>query len=539
MAVELYIVAAILIGGAALAKIAEQYKFPYPIFLIVAGLALGTVIEGEDLLAGLGIDFIAQLTLTTVLFYAGLTMNLKELRLSVKSIALLATIGVLLTSLIAGVTIALFSATIGIGAALLIGAILSPTDPAALFSVLESGGVRVKRKLVSILEGEAVFNDATAIILVSTVFLAQVVPDLQNEWYIIAFQFTLSMGLGLAIGLGVAFIMGTILLSPVGDTNVSVLTATTPILAYGIGEIFAGAGVHPGALAAVFAGIFMANSKMLGLESLPQKSMRGVMKNVSFAFEIAVFILLGLMLDVEFLMLNLDLAVIGFVIAILVIFVARPASVFIVTSADRTMDWKERFFVSWAGVKGVATAALAAIAVATITSATGPSSDGVDFALLGQQINVIIFIVLMVSLILQGLTTPFLATRLKLIDEHDSATEITIQRNATRHALLHLVDQYTEGKVGSDLYTRLKKELEEEIFTLEDELRKIVTEKKARIQELNIRESILLNKLAFYETEYESGKLTDSGYEEQKQEIETEIEEISSNKRVIQKGKET
>jgi len=539
VAVELYIVAAILIGGAALAKIAEQYKFPYPIFLIVAGLALGTVIEGEDLLAGLGIDFIAQLTLTTVLFYAGLTMNLKELRLSVKSIALLATIGVLLTSLIAGVTIALFSATIGIGAALLIGAILSPTDPAALFSVLESGGVRVKRKLVSILEGEAVFNDATAIILVSTVFLAQVVPDLQNEWYIIAFQFTLSMGLGLAIGLGVAFIMGTILLSPVGDTNVSVLTATTPILAYGIGEIFAGAGVHPGALAAVFAGIFMANSKMLGLESLPQKSMRGVMKNVSFAFEIAVFILLGLMLDVEFLMLNLDLAVIGFVIAILVIFVARPASVFIVTSADRTMDWKERFFVSWAGVKGVATAALAAIAVATITSATGPSSDGVDFALLGQQINVIIFIVLMVSLILQGLTTPFLATRLKLIDEHDSATEITIQRNATRHALLHLVDQYTEGKVGSDLYTRLKKELEEEIFTLEDELRKIVTEKKARIQELNIRESILLNKLAFYETEYESGKLTDSGYEEQKQEIETEIEEISSNKRVIQKGKET
>jgi len=466
-------------------------------------------------------------------------MNLKELRLSVKSIALLATIGVVLTSLIAGITIALFSATIGLGAALLIGAILSPTDPAALFSVLESGGVRVKRKLVSILEGEAVFNDATAIILVSTVFLALVVPELQNEWYIIAFQFSLSMGLGLAIGLGVAYIMGTILLSPVGDTNVSVLTATTPILAYGIGELFAGAGVHPGALAAVFAGIFMANSKMLGLESLPQKSMRGVMKNVSFAFEIAVFILLGLMLDVEFLMLNLDLAVIGLVIAILVIFVARPASVFIVTSADRTMDWKERFFVSWAGVKGVATAALAAIAVATITSATGPSSDGVDFALLGQQINVIIFIVLMVSLILQGLTTPFLATRLKLIDEHDSATEITIQRNATRHALLHLVDQYTEGKVGSDLYTRLKKELEEEIFTLEDELRKIVTEKKARIQELNIRESILLNKLAFYETEYESGKLTDSGYEEQKQEIETEIEEISSNKRVIQKGKET
>ena len=204
LAVELPLVAAILIGGAALAKIAEQYKFPYPILLILAGILLGMFIPGEELVAGIGIDFIAQLTLACVLFYAGLTMNLKELRLSIKSIMLLATLGVTLTAIIAGITI--WTIGIGLTAALLIGAILSPTDPAALFSVLESGGVRVKKKVFSILEGEAVFNDATAVILVITVFLPLVVSSSALNWGVVLFQFSASMGLGVAIGFGVVVV---------------------------------------------------------------------------------------------------------------------------------------------------------------------------------------------------------------------------------------------------------------------------------------------------------------------------------------------
>ncbi len=536
MAVDLPLVAAILIAGAVIAKVAERYKFPYPIPLILAGIVLAQWIPGDELLAGIGIDFIAQLTLSTVLFYAGLNLNIRELRTSLKSVLLLATLGVFLTAIIAGITIAFFTATIGFFTALLIGAILSPTDPAALFSVLESGGVKVKRKLFSILEGEAVFNDATAVILVITLFLPLVVPIENFLLHIVFLQFLASMGLGVVIGLGIAYIMGLLILSPVGETNVSVLTATTPIFAYGVGELFAGVGIHPGALAAVCAGIFMANTKRIGLNPLPQKSMRGVMKNVSFTFEIVIFILLGLTLNTAWIINNQSVTLAGIIVAVLVIFVARPAAVFLVTSTDRSMTWRDRFFVSWAGIKGVASAALAAIAVASILNVSDELLP--VFQPLSEDLSVIVFIVLMSSLVVQGITTPFLAARLNLVEEKDAAREIAAQRDATRHTLLHLVDQYTEGKIESDLYVRLKAELEEEIFTLEDELRIVVSERRSQFRELEMREELFKSKLEYYQDLYEKESISNDTYEDKILEIEMELSEIESMKRYWRTGKE-
>ena len=136
-----------------------------------------------------------------------------------------------------------------------------------------------------------------------------------------------------------------------------------------------------------------------------------------------------------------------------------------------------------------------------------------------------VFIVLMVSLVVQGLSTTFLADKLGLIEEIDIAKETTVHRNATRQALLHLVDQYTEGKIDSEIYGRLKAELEEEIFNIEAELRRIVSERRARIKTLQARESIFRTKLEYYEKEYESGKISDSVYQDLKSELEAEIEE--------------
>ncbi|MFW9967830.1 MAG: cation:proton antiporter, partial [Candidatus Thorarchaeota archaeon] len=472
MAAEQYLFVGILIIGAGLAKFAEKYRFPYPILLIISGIVLAQLFPNQGFVETIGIEFVAQLTLAAVLFYAGLTLNIKELRLSLGPVLLLATLGVLLTSVIAGITIALIlgSSIVVVAAAYLIGAILSPTDPAALFSVLETGGVRVKRRLFAILEGEAVFNDATSVVLVLTVFEPLVVLALAQEWSLVILDFILSMGLGVLIGYAMAYGIGWLLHKTGGDTDIAILTAATPILTYGIGEaislLLEGAnlpGVHPGALACVFTGIFMANAKRIGLEILPQKSMRGVMKNVSFAFEIVIFILLGFTLDTMFLISNPGTVISGIVVALLVILVARPVSVFLVTSPDRSMGVRDRFFLSWAGVKGVASAALAAIAVSVITE-----YQITDYDLLSNQINSIVFIVLMISLALQGLTTPILATKLNLLEEVDLAEEISAHRDATRYALLQMVDLYTEGKIPQDLYLRMKAELEEEIFTLED-----------------------------------------------------------------------
>lgn len=541
MAAELYLIAIILIGGAALAKVAEEYKFPYPIPLILAGIVLGFAIGHEDSLlpAEYGLDYIAQLTLAAVLFYAGLTMNLKETNRAKTSIILLATLGVILTSIIAGITVIWVIPSIGL--ALLIGAILSPTDPAALFSVLESGGVQVKRKLFTLLEGEAVFNDATAVILVTTVFEPLIVPALLQPWYFIFLEFVLSMGFGVVIGFAVAYGIGRLILITGEDVNVSILTATTPILAYGVGEAIATilAGVHPGALACVFAGIFMANSKMIGITFMPQKSMRGVMKNVSFVFEIAVFILFGLTLDIVALAADINLILVGLIVGSLVIFFARPVSVFLVTLGDKTIDVKERLLLSWAGIKGVASAALAAIAISVILNPNYVGSVneffepyGLTASNIAFTINSIVFIVVLMSLFIQGLTTPILTRALNLVEAKDRAQDIATERNATRNALLHLVDQYTEGGVDTKTYSLLKRELEEEIFNLEDELRSLVAEKRARQREYEIRCEVIQKKLAFISAEYEAGNLSEQSYQDLRNEYEDEIEELETRKRL-------
>ena len=546
----LVIIAGILIVGVAIAKIAERYRVPHPIPLVITGLALGRVLlflnPGSQLVQIAGFDFIAQITLAAVLFYAGLTLNLRELRLSIVNILLLATVGVLSTALIGGFTIGAMTLALGVPvgiAAFLIGAILAPTDPAALFSVLESGGVRVKRKLFSILEGEAVFNDATSVILVILVFEPIVIASLANttggtNWALILGEFLASMGLGVVLGYVVARIIGWAIIKSGDDTNVSILTATTPFLAYGLGELFTVFYIHPGALAAVFAGLFMANARRIGLEPLPQRSMRGVMKNVSFFFEIMIFILLGYSLSVpliegnpatetiNFIIANPGIIGVGLLTAALVILVARPVSVFLVTARDRKMGHKERFFISWAGIKGVASAALAAIAVTVIINYSSNLGYIEEISIVVPTIYAIVFIVLLVSLIVQGLSTAFLANLLGLSEKQDRAKEITIHRDATRQALLHLVDLYTEGKIDPSIYSRLKAELEEEIFTLEDELRRVVSERRAQIQELVFREDLFRSKLEFYEKQFESEKISESIFQDLKSEIEAEIEEV-------------
>jgi cell volume regulation protein A len=552
----LLLIAGILIIGVAIAKVAERYKVPHPIPLVLTGLAMGRVLVALDPSTSLvqiaGFDFIAQLTLATVLFYAGLTLNLRNLRLSIVNVILLATAGVLATSLIGGFTLLITTAAIGVPigiAAFLIGAILSPTDPAALFSVLESGGVRVKQKLFSVLEGEAVFNDATSVILVITVFEPIVIASLANtvgntDWALIIGEFSASMGLGVGLGYLVARIVGWAIPKAGDDTNISILTATTPFLAYGLGELFSLFSIHPGALAAVFAGIFMANARRMGLQPLPQRSMRRIMKNVSFFFEIVVFILLGYTLSVPliegdnstetitFIIANPGILILGLLMAVLVILVARPISVFLVTAGDRKLGFKDRFFVSWAGVKGVASAALAAIAVTVIIQYSQSISGQIRIEYLNAIRNVVptiyavVFIVLLVSLVVQGLTTTFFANILGLTEKVDKAKEITVHRNATRQALLSLVDQYTEGKIDTEMYGQFKAELEEEIFDLEVELRRIVSERRTRITELKIRQQIYTSKLEFYEKEYEAGKISDAVYQDLRSELEAAVEEV-------------
>jgi CPA1 family monovalent cation:H+ antiporter len=228
-----------------------------------------------------------------------------------------------------------------------------------------------------------------------------------------------------------------------------------------------------------------------------------------------------------------------------VIFVARPVSVILVTLGDKTVGMRERFLISWAGVKGVASAALAAIAVGVILNYTESVNDyftrlplplppgmSTHTEYVTLAINSVVFIVIMMSLIIQGLTTPILTRRLGLVEEKDRAQDITIERNATRQALLYLVDQYTEGNIDGKTYSSMKRELEEEIFNLEDELRILVAERRAREKELAVRSEIIQKKLDFINAEYEKGNLSEGFYSEACTDMEAEIEELETRKQM-------
>jgi NhaP-type Na+/H+ or K+/H+ antiporter len=191
----------------------------------------------------------------------------------------------------------------------------------------------------------------------------------------------------------------------------------------------------------------------------------------------------------------------------------------------------------------VASAALAAISVTVIINYSRTIEDAVaqatyisTISTIVPTIYAIVFIVLFVSLVVQGLSTSYLANLLGLAEKYDLATEITVHRNATRQALLNLVDQYTEGKIDSAMYSRLKSELEEEIYTLEDNLRKVLAERRAQIQELGIREEIFRIKLEFYENQFESEKITEGTFQALKSELEAEIEEIRNRIRRQEKS---
>ncbi len=102
---------------------------------------------------------------------------------------------------------------------------------------------------------------------------------------------------------------------------------------------------------------------------------------------------------------------------------------------------------------------------------------------------------------------------------------------------MSIVDEYTERRVEASLYKRLKAELEEEIFTLEDNLRKMASEKKARMLEVTAREQILQQKLLCYELEYEKGRLRESVYADQKAALEDDLNSLHIVKKQIEERK--
>ncbi len=361
-------------------KLTARYPIPAPALFLVAALALPVALQDIRTVERIGV-----VALIMILFDGGMDIGWRRFRRAVVPIASLGIIGTFTTALvIAGCAHYLLDfswTTAGI-----LGAALAPTDPAVLFSIL--GNKEIGGRTGTILEGEAGVNDPVGIALMIGM-LEFATADDGSLWTIVQ-EFALEMSVGLAVGVaGTGLLVLFIRRVHLPDEGLYPLrTLAAAGLIYGLASVAGGSG---------FLAVFIAGL-ILGDLDLPHKrEIRRFHIALASLAEIVVFVALGLTVSVSQLFEN-DVWLDGLILAIALAFVARPLGLAPLLAPMR-LRMGEKLFIAWGGLKGAVPILLAAFALLA----------EVDDA---QRIYEIVFVVVTFSVIVQGASIPFVASRL-------------------------------------------------------------------------------------------------------------------------------
>ena len=375
----------ILLVAVVAVRLASRSGLPSLLLYLGIGVALG-----QD---GLGVAF-DDASLTQVLGYAALVVILAEgglgtswtaIRPSVPAAAVLATVGTGIS-----VVVTALGAYLLTGAdwrlALLLGAVVSSTDAAAVFSVLRR--VPLPSRLSGLLEAESGFNDAPTVILV--VAFATTGPV--DSWYLLLGSIVMQLAIGLVLGLVVgrlgALALRRVALPSSGLYPIAVVALTT--LAYAGGALLHGSGF----LAVYICALVLGNSR------LPHgPATRGFAEGLAWIAQIGMFVLLGLLVTPHSLV---DAIVPALAVGLVLVLLARPVSVLLTMTPFR-IPWREQALLSWAGLRGAVPIVLATIPVV----ADVPGAD--------QLFNTVFLLVVMFTLV-QGPTLPWVARSLGIGD---------------------------------------------------------------------------------------------------------------------------
>jgi cell volume regulation protein A len=367
-------------------RVSSRAGLPSLLIYLLMGVALGE--------SGLGrIDFEnAELThalgfaaLAIILAEGGLTTSWRDVRPSMPLGLSLATVGVAVS---VGVVAVGAHYLLGLPweLAVLLGAVTSPTDAAAVFSVLRV--VPLPRRLVGALEAESGLNDAPTVVLVTLISTGAVHDHgLLATMGIVVFELTVGLACGLGCGFGGAWLMRRAALPSSGLYPLAVLSLA--FLAYGVA-----AAVHSSGFAAVYVAALV-----LGNSDLPHRNAtRSFAEGVAWLAQIGLFVMLGLLLSPG----EITLGTVGLAVAagLILTLVARPLSVFI-SSVVSPMPWNELAFLSWAGLRGAVPIVLATIPLAS-------EFDG------SEQLFNIVFVMVVLYTLLTGPTLPLVARWLKV-----------------------------------------------------------------------------------------------------------------------------
>jgi len=392
----------LLLMGALLARfVASLIRIPEILVLVMIGAAFGpSALDVVDVpFESLGAQLMFTLGVSLILFYGGLSLSLPILRKVWMSLALLAVPGVVLTALVVGTT-AHFAFDLPWDMAFLVGAVLSPTDPAILIPLFVRS--RLKPKVAQTVIAESAFNDPTGAALALT--LAGVVLTGNNSVTGPAGEFLVDLGISTVIGIVAGVVLAAAISSDrTGIWRESSAIAVLTVVTISFFSLDTAGG--SGYLGAFLAGLIVGNAQHLGLADKNQPHAAEVRE---FAFNLAdivtliVFMVLGA--NIPFGELGDNLLPALAVLATLML-VARPIVVFACTMPDRGARWtrSELAFLCWTRETGVVPAAL----VGVLAGLGVPNGD--VFAS-------VVALAIVLTLLLQALPARWLAARLGLLE---------------------------------------------------------------------------------------------------------------------------
>ncbi len=362
------------------AKIAERYPIPAPALFLLIALAIPVAIPHIETVERIGV-----VALIVILFDGGMHIGWRRFRRAIVPIGALGIVGTLTTAVLIAIC-AHFLLDFSWTLSGVLAAALSPTDPAVMFSIL--GDKEIRGRSGTILEGEAGVNDPVAIALM--IGMLEYATSDHGSSFSVVKEFTLEMTIGAAVGVaGAALLVLFMRRVPLPSEGLYPLrTLAAAGIIYGLASVVHGSG---------FLAVFIAGLALSELDLPYKRQIQRFHTALASLGEIVVFVVLGLTVNVGQLFDDrvwLD----GLLLAVALAFVARPLGLAPLL-APMKLRLGEKLFIAWGGLKGAVPILLAALALLA----------DVDEA---RRIYEIVFVVVLFSVIVQGSSVPFAASRL-------------------------------------------------------------------------------------------------------------------------------
>lgn len=409
--ISLAVPALILFVGVIASKISKFFKVPDIVVFLFSGMLIGPAvlnIINVDTYSSTN-QFILTFGAAFILYDGGREIKLKVLNEVKWTVALLATVGVVITALSIAM-VSMFVFKIDFIYALLIGSVIASTDPAALVPIFSKIKIvdRVKQTIIS----ESAFNDAVGAILVLTI-----ITIIKSGTFSLSGNLE-SLAQMIIFGIVSGVIVGAIFSLSVSEGKFGLFTEFAPIvsilavmISYSLAESLHGSGY----MSTFITGLICGNKKSfkLWVPTHDFEIQQHVRETVTTIMKILIFVLLGMHIDFTSLSQYFWQSL---TIATVLVFVVRPLAVLICTLPDRKVKWKsnEILFMMWVRETGVIPAALSGL----IVSLKIPHAN---------LVSSVVFMTILVTLLLQATTTGVVAKKLGLIVDSPKSDKKDIQ----------------------------------------------------------------------------------------------------------------